>query len=179
MAPRLKVRKVRFFKDICFYIYHISGKQNNAARESTSQAILQLDPAAQRELIQRLISNPQLAGQANNLLPPQLLQLLRQTQQQQQQQQNNVKATSTPTPAPPPVKKEPPVPTITPAQKAAEARRKLKQSLDQQLLSIPSPKPIVSDINFIPSSTSDFLYLLGLDLTVQRVLKDKNVFLFY
>lgn len=159
--------------EFALYMFFSPGKQNNTARD-TNQALLGLDPQIQRALIQRLMSNPQLSSQASQLLNPQLLQAL-----QQQQQQNVQKPTVPVAPPPPPQpapKKEPAVPTTTPAQRAAEARRKLRQQLDQQLLSIPQPKPLVSDINFIPSSTSDFLYLLGLDLTVQRVLKDKNVF---
>jgi hypothetical protein len=155
------------------------AKQNNS-RDSNNQLTnsLGLDPQLQKVLVQRIMANPQLATQLN--LNPQILQIL-----QQHQQQNIQKATPPPqppappvvtAPPPPPPKKEPPVPTTTPAQRIAEAKRKLRQQHDQQLLSIQPPKPLISDINFIPSVTSDFCALLGLDLTVQRVLKDKNVF---
>jgi hypothetical protein len=160
------------------------GKQNNsAARDTNNHATPPIDPQLQRLLVQRLMANPNLAAQIN--LSPQLIQLLQQHQQHNiQKQQPSATATVAPTPAPPPApapapppaKKEPIVPTTTPAQRIAEAKRKLRQQLDQQLLSIQPPKPLISDINFIPSVTSDFCALLGLDLTVQRVLKDKNVF---
>lgn len=62
-------------------------------------------------------------------------------------------------------------------QKIAAARTQLRRHLEQQLLQLPPPKPPASDLSFIPNATQpDFLYLLGLDLVVQRNLKDKTVF---
>lgn len=63
------------------------------------------------------------------------------------------------------------------AQKVAAARMQMRRQLEQQLIQVPAPKAPFPDLSFIPSGTHpDFLYMLGLDLTVQRVLKDKNVF---
>jgi hypothetical protein len=65
----------------------------------------------------------------------------------------------------------------TAQQKAATARVQFKRRMEQQLLQLPLPKAPSSDLSFIPNATQpDFLYLLGLDLVVQRNLKDKAVF---
>lgn len=62
-------------------------------------------------------------------------------------------------------------------QRIAAARTQLRRHLEQQLLQLPPPKPPASDLSFIPNANQpDFLYLLGLDLVVQRNLKDKTVF---
>jgi TolA-binding protein len=62
-------------------------------------------------------------------------------------------------------------------QRIAAARTQLRRHLEQQLLHLPAPKAPVPDLSFIPNATQpDFLYLLGLDLVVQRNLKDKTVF---
>uniref|UniRef100_A0A915BS10 Transcriptional repressor p66 coiled-coil MBD2-interaction domain-containing protein n=3 Tax=Parascaris univalens TaxID=6257 RepID=A0A915BS10_PARUN len=60
-------------------------------------------------------------------------------------------------------------------QKAAAAKLALRRQLEQQLLQIPPPRPPPPDMQFIPNGNQpDFCYLLGLDLAVQRILKDKN-----
>lgn len=65
----------------------------------------------------------------------------------------------------------------TTQQRIASARTQLRRHLEQQLLQLPPPKAPIPDMNFIPNATQpDFLYLLGLDLVVQRNLKDKTVF---
>ncbi|KAI6179548.1 P66-CC domain-containing protein [Aphelenchoides besseyi] len=63
-------------------------------------------------------------------------------------------------------------------QKIANARAQYRKIAEQKMLaSLPQPKAPVSDLSFIPNAAQpDFLYLLGLDLVVQRNLKDKNVF---
>ncbi|KAI6174864.1 P66-CC domain-containing protein [Aphelenchoides bicaudatus] len=62
-------------------------------------------------------------------------------------------------------------------QRIAAARTQLRRHLEQQLLQLPPPKAPVPDLSFIPNAAQpDFLYLLGLDLVVQRNLKDKTVF---
>ncbi|MFH4979888.1 hypothetical protein AB6A40_006597 [Gnathostoma spinigerum] len=66
-------------------------------------------------------------------------------------------------------------PTQTPAQKAAAAKLALRRQLEQQLLQIPAPRPPPPEMLFIPNGNQpDFCYLLGLDLVVQRILKDKS-----
>lgn len=63
------------------------------------------------------------------------------------------------------------------AQKVTAARMQIRRKLEQNLTQIPAPKAPLPGLGFIPSGTHpDFLCMLGLDLTVQRVLKDKNVF---
>ncbi|VDK44809.1 unnamed protein product [Anisakis simplex] len=60
-------------------------------------------------------------------------------------------------------------------QKAAAAKLALRRQLEQQLLQIPPPRPPPPEMQFIPNgSQPDFCYLLGLDIAVQRLLKDKN-----
>ena len=63
-------------------------------------------------------------------------------------------------------------------QKIVAARQKFWAAAERQLLdSLPAPKAPIADLSFVPNATQpDFLYLLGLDLVVQRNLKDKNVF---
>ncbi|KAK0425580.1 hypothetical protein QR680_009271 [Steinernema hermaphroditum] len=66
--------------------------------------------------------------------------------------------------------------TMTGAQRAAQAKLALRRSLEQQLLQIPTPRSPAQPMHFVPNGNQpDFCYLLGLDLVVQRVLKDKNV----
>uniref|UniRef100_A0A7E4V7U8 P66_CC domain-containing protein n=1 Tax=Panagrellus redivivus TaxID=6233 RepID=A0A7E4V7U8_PANRE len=155
------------------------AKSNKGKTNARDNPLNHLDPAQQQLIFQKLLSNPQFASQAQQLLPKHFQQMLA-THQSNLGKSSSVGSNLTNLAAAvqqqAQVKKEPPVPTITPAQRAAEARRKLRQQLDQQLLSQPTPKGLPTEMNFVPSATNDFCYLLGLDLTVQRVLKDKNVF---
>ncbi|VDO99077.1 unnamed protein product [Heligmosomoides polygyrus] len=66
----------------------------------------------------------------------------------------------------------------TPQQRAATARQAFRMQADKQLMQqITAPKAPPIDLFFIPNgSQPDFCYLIGLDLVVQRVLKDKNVY---
>ncbi|VDM65135.1 unnamed protein product [Strongylus vulgaris] len=66
----------------------------------------------------------------------------------------------------------------TPQQRAATARQAFRMQADKQLMQqISAPKAPPIDLFFIPNgSQPDFCYLVGLDLVVQRVLKDKNVY---
>jgi NADH dehydrogenase/NADH:ubiquinone oxidoreductase subunit G len=62
-------------------------------------------------------------------------------------------------------------------QKISAARHQMRHDLEQQLSMLRPPKAPVPDMYFIPNGNQpDFCYLLGLDLTVQRVLKDKSIF---
>ncbi|WKX90055.1 hypothetical protein Q1695_009135 [Nippostrongylus brasiliensis] len=66
----------------------------------------------------------------------------------------------------------------TPQQRAATARQAFRMQADKQLMQqITAPKAPPIDLFFIPNgSQPDFCYLVGLDLVVQRVLKDRNVY---
>lgn len=65
----------------------------------------------------------------------------------------------------------------TQQQRINVARSSLRRHLETQLLQLPSPKAPANDMTFIPNSAQpDFCYLLGLDLVVQRNMKDKAVF---
>ncbi|KAI3410012.1 hypothetical protein GPALN_006377 [Globodera pallida] len=62
-------------------------------------------------------------------------------------------------------------------QKIVTARQQLRKELDVMVMKLPSAKAPPPDLQFIPNGNQpDFSYLLGLDLTVQRVLKDKSMF---
>ncbi|KAI6234481.1 P66-CC domain-containing protein [Aphelenchoides fujianensis] len=63
-------------------------------------------------------------------------------------------------------------------QKIAAARVQFRRIAEQRMLAaLPPPKAPAADLSFVPNAAQpDFLYLLGLDLVVQRNLKDKNVF---
>uniref|UniRef100_A0A1I7ZRN9 P66_CC domain-containing protein n=1 Tax=Steinernema glaseri TaxID=37863 RepID=A0A1I7ZRN9_9BILA len=85
------------------------------------------------------------------------------------QQQNRKNAAS-------PAVQSPSQSAMTGAQRAAQAKLALRRSLEQQLLQIPTPRTPAQPMHFVPNGNQpDFCYLLGLDLVVQRVLKDKNV----
>uniref|UniRef100_A0A1I7SH15 P66_CC domain-containing protein n=1 Tax=Bursaphelenchus xylophilus TaxID=6326 RepID=A0A1I7SH15_BURXY len=65
----------------------------------------------------------------------------------------------------------------TQQQKINAARNQLRRHLEQHLLQLAPPKAPSNDMSFVPNpSQPDFCYLLGLDLVVQRNLKDKTVF---
>lgn len=62
-------------------------------------------------------------------------------------------------------------------QRINAARSTMRQAIQQKLLQIPTQKAPVPELNFIPNSSQpDFYAMLGLDLVVQRVRKDKMVF---
>lgn len=62
-------------------------------------------------------------------------------------------------------------------QRINTARGTMRQAIQQKLLQIPTQKAPVPELNFIPNySQPDFYAMLGLDLVVQRVRKDKMVF---
>lgn len=63
----------------------------------------------------------------------------------------------------------------TPAQRQAAAKLALRKQLEKTLLQIPPPKPPPPEMNFIPNPNQpDFLYLVGLDDVVQRLLEQKE-----
>ncbi|VDP15638.1 unnamed protein product [Soboliphyme baturini] len=63
----------------------------------------------------------------------------------------------------------------TPAQRQAAAKLALRKQLEKTLLQIPHPKPPPPEMHFIPNPHQpEFLYLVGLDEVVQRVLSNKD-----
>ncbi|KAI1722339.1 coiled-coil and interaction region of p66A and p66B with MBD2 domain-containing protein [Ditylenchus destructor] len=63
------------------------------------------------------------------------------------------------------------------AHRISAARTQMRLALERQLTQFIQPKAPVPDLSFIPNGTQpDFCSLLGLDLCVQRVLKDRAVF---
>lgn len=180
-----------------------AAAQANAASGSMGQISFASLPPQHQKLIQALATNnQQQLCQLMKTLNPQtasaLTELLKQYVHSQQQQST----TAVPQQQAPAVG----VPSITPAQLAKEAkareavvqaatesaiktareltqqkistaRQQMRRDLEQQMAKLPPPKPAVPDMYFVPNGNQpDFCYLLGLDLTVQRVLKDKNVF---
>lgn len=64
-------------------------------------------------------------------------------------------------------------------QNITKSRQQLRRELDQLITKLPVPKAPATDLQFVPNGNQpEFAYLLGLDLTVQRVLKDKQMFRF-
>lgn len=67
------------------------------------------------------------------------------------------------------------VDTQTPAQRQAAAKMALRKQLEKTLLQIPPPKPPPPEMNFVPSlSSTDFIYLLGLEEAVNYII-DANL----
>ncbi|CAG9541023.1 unnamed protein product [Cercopithifilaria johnstoni] len=128
-----------------------SGLLNTAA----AQALLQ---QAQQ---QAQANNGRLTQHAAALATAALLSQHQQQQHQQHHHSRNSAATAL-------AAKE------TAAQRAAAAKLALRRQLEQQLLQIPPPRPPPPDMHFIPNGNQpDFLMYLGLDIAVQRLLKDK------
>ncbi|VDK83480.1 unnamed protein product [Onchocerca ochengi] len=130
-----------------------SGLLNTAA----AQALLQ---QAQQ---QAQANNGRLTQHAAALATAALLSQHQQQQQQHQQHHHSRNSAAAALAA-----KE------TAAQRAAAAKLALRRQLEQQLLQIPPPRPPPPDMHFIPNGNQpDFLMYLGLDIAVQRLLKDK------
>ncbi|EFO19194.1 hypothetical protein LOAG_09301 [Loa loa] len=130
-----------------------SGLLNTAA----AQALLQ---QAQQ---QAQTNNGRLTQHAAALATAALLSQHQQQQQQHQQHHHSRNSAAAALAA-----KE------TAAQRAAAAKLALRRQLEQQLLQIPPPRPPPPDMHFIPNGNQpDFLMYLGLDIAVQRLLKDK------
>lgn len=99
--------------------------------------------------------------------------------------QNASKQTQQPTPKPPAPQGPTPAEIAAKAKEIAQnnahrisaARTQMRLALERQLTQFIQPKAPVPDLSFIPNlAQPDFCCLLGLDLCVQRVLKDKAVF---
>lgn len=64
----------------------------------------------------------------------------------------------------------------SPQQRHAAAKLALRKQLEKTLLQIPPPRPPPPEMHFIPNpNQADFIPLIGLDLVVQKVLKDKTL----
>ncbi|CAK5104418.1 unnamed protein product [Meloidogyne enterolobii] len=144
-----------------------------------------------QQLYERLSQNPQQMAGMIKTLPPQtgqaLTELLRQyavaqttsaasqqTQKSSQQQKQQHSTTAAPTSQSHDARE------LT-QQSISKARQQLRRELDQLIAKLPVPKAPLPDLSFIPNGGSnqpEFVYLLGLDLTVQRVLKDRQMFKF-
>nr|CAD2177360.1 unnamed protein product [Meloidogyne enterolobii] len=142
-----------------------------------------------QQLYERLSQNPQQMAGMIKTLPPQtgqaLTELLRQyavaqttsaasqqTQKSSQQQKQQHSTTAAPTSQSHDARE------LT-QQNISKARQQLRRDLDQLIAKLPVPKAPLPDLSFIPNggtSQPEFVYLLGLDLTVQRVLKDRQMF---
>uniref|UniRef100_A0A914EJQ1 Transcriptional repressor p66 coiled-coil MBD2-interaction domain-containing protein n=1 Tax=Acrobeloides nanus TaxID=290746 RepID=A0A914EJQ1_9BILA len=168
-----------------------SNKTNKVPKNATQNmisALAGMTPQQQQQLLQNLAQNPMLASQAQHITA--VLEALKQQQQSKQTSQQATPATKEQTSTPAATKPVMASSTATPEsaraglnlsgnsqQRAAAARLALRREIEKQLLQIPQPKAPVVELNFIPNGAQpDFCSLLGLDLTVQRVLKDKNVF---
>uniref|UniRef100_A0A914LK37 Transcriptional repressor p66 coiled-coil MBD2-interaction domain-containing protein n=1 Tax=Meloidogyne incognita TaxID=6306 RepID=A0A914LK37_MELIC len=141
-----------------------------------------------QQLYERLSQNPQQMAGMIKTLPPQtgqaLTELLRQyavaqttsaasqqTQKSSQQKQQHSTAAA-------PTSQSHDARELT-QQNISKARQQLRRDLDQLIAKLPVPKAPLPDLSFIPNggtSQPEFVYLLGLDLTVQRVLKDRQMF---
>lgn len=146
-----------------------------------------------QQLYERLSQNPHQMANLIKTLPPQtgqaLTELLRQyayaqasgaasqqatkSSQQQKQQQSTAPTSQSQIDAANKQARE-----LT-QQNISKARQQLRRELDQLVTKLPVPKAPLPDLSFVPNGGSnqpEFVYLLGLDLTVQRVLKDRQMF---
>lgn len=63
----------------------------------------------------------------------------------------------------------------TPAQREAAAKMAWRRQMERTLLQIPPPKPPPAELHFVPNPNQlDFLYLVGLDDVVERLLSTKE-----
>ncbi|KAH7728590.1 Protein DCP-66 a [Aphelenchoides avenae] len=164
------------------------NRTNKAAKPASGSGSISLTPQ-QQQILQRIVTqsggNPQQMAQLLRSLNPSALAALQQTvqaqqeaakqQQQQQQQQQTAQAASAKQSAADAARiaKET---ALASQQRINAARQQLRLHLENQLKQVPLPKAPAQDLSFIPNGTQpDFCYLLGLDLCVQRVLKDKSV----
>lgn len=60
----------------------------------------------------------------------------------------------------------------SPASRQAAAKLALRKQLEKTLFEIPPPKPPAPDFYFLPSAANnEFIYLLGLEEVVQKLLE--------
>lgn len=166
-----------------FKIFLVSTKGNTNANSLANLWNNQTQQQAFQALLTKS-GHSQIAQLLRNIPPGNISAWLQQQQQsalqQQQKTTSNTTSLNNKTPSAAAVLAHEAVAKAqSNAQKVAAARMQLRRKLEQNLTSIPPPKAPLPDLSFIPSGTHpDFLCMLGLDLTVQRVLKDKNVFKF-
>lgn len=67
------------------------------------------------------------------------------------------------------------VDSLTPAQREAAAKMAWRRQMEKTLLQIPPPKAQQNELNFVPNPNQpDFLFLVGLDDVVERLLANKE-----
>ncbi|CAB3407625.1 unnamed protein product [Caenorhabditis bovis] len=175
----------------------MNGKKGSNAPATRNAALLALNgmtPQQQQELLTRLAQNPAAAAQAlllsktggsNAQVQQMLAQLVLNAQQQMSNKDKSKEAsaisaaaaTTATTPASSLTAAQAKLmASQTPQQRSLAARMAFRAQADKQLMMVSAPKAPPPDMFFIPNASQPaFTYLLGLDLVVQRVLKDKSL----
>lgn len=91
--------------------------------------------------------------------------------------QNQVTVSLVPsTPSPRPSPQQDKIDSQAAAQRQAAAKLALRKQLEKTLLQIPPPKPPPPQLDFLPNGSSpEFVWLLGLDLVVDFIIKKERV----
>jgi hypothetical protein len=161
------------------------SRNTKSAKPSGNTPQISLNPQ-QQQILQQIIrqsgGNPTQMAQLLRSLTPSALAALQQTvQASQQQQQTQHQSTAVPSTANAKAaaadsNRSARDSVIASQQRINAARQQLRLHQESQLKQVPLPKAPVPDLSFIPNGNQpDFCYLLGLDLAVQRMLKDKTV----
>ncbi|KAE9552790.1 hypothetical protein FO519_004007 [Halicephalobus sp. NKZ332] len=152
----------------------------SAQLEAMKQQVLRMNPAQRKAFIKKLKENPALAQQANQFLGPAVLKFLYQDENSNLvNSPSNSLVTNFRTNIQPIRRgrgRGRPPRSFQSTRGVEEARRNLYRIQVNQLLKIPYPKPVVNEVNFIPRFDKDFCCLIGLDLVVQQIKEDENVF---
>lgn len=155
----------------------------SSSRANQLNTLGTLTPQQQQEMLSKLAANPQLTAQALQATKSGNLQeqaniiakLLALTQKGKEKE----RPTPTQTPAPSASSTTLNAKVLaaqTPKQRAAAARAAFRTQADKQLMQLTNPKSSPHELFFIPNpNQSDFAALLGLDLVVQRVLRDDTL----
>ena len=149
----------------------------SAQLETMKQQVLRMNAAQRKAFVRKLKENPALAQQANQFLGPVVLQFLYQDESQSvmisKNNMTNFRANNQPVRR----GRGRGRPRLNPVIRGPDdARRNLYRVQLNKLLNISYPKPISEEINFIPRFDKDFCYLVGLDMVVQQMKEDENVF---
>ncbi|KAI1731083.1 coiled-coil and interaction region of p66A and p66B with MBD2 domain-containing protein [Ditylenchus destructor] len=138
--------------------------------------------AQQKAILQQLFAkahqNPaQFRQLIESMTPQNLTAFIRQQNSTQQQQQAAPTPPAPQGPTPAEIAAKAKEIAQNNAHRISAARTQMRLALERQLTQFIQPKAPVPDLSFIPNGTQpDFCSLLGLDLCVQRVLKDRAVF---
>ncbi|CAD6184867.1 unnamed protein product [Caenorhabditis auriculariae] len=159
-----------------------NNTKQNAARNPLL-ALSGLTPQQQQELLSRLVAskaggttNQQQAALIAQMIAHINQQQLAQKEQQQVKDHPTVSASTAGNSLGLTQLQSKALAAQTPQQRSAAARAAFRSQADKQLVLLNGPKAPGPEIFFIPNANQpDFVPLLGLDLVVQRVLKDKNV----